>query len=127
MKSFKELIQKANDLTKEELIKEILPTMDAETKLREQCMSEIRYDIQRFKGEYLQTAKIYKGQKLRLNTQFFHYDKKKNADLYLYFWTYYLSFFAEFLSESFKDVAYTIIAKSNPESNVCDEIEINFY
>lgn len=127
MNSFNELILKAKDLSKEELIKEIQATVNAETKAREQCMTEIKHDIQRFKGEYLQMAEIYKGQKLHLNISFFRYDKNKDVSTYLYFWTYYLSFFAEYLSVAFKEVAYTIITKTDPESNVYDEIELNFY
>lgn len=45
MNSFKELIQKAKDLSKEELIKEIQATVGAETEAREQCMTEIKHDM----------------------------------------------------------------------------------
>lgn len=50
----------AKNISKEELIKEIQPTVCSENGLKEQYMLETNYDIGRFKGKYLQTTEKYK-------------------------------------------------------------------
>lgn len=127
MNSFEELMQKAKDLPKEKFVRETQAAVNAETELKKRCLADINNDIQRFKKKYLQTAENYKGQKIHLNISFFHYEKKENADLYLYLWTYCLSSFQEDLSAAFKDVACTTIVQTDPKSNVYDEIELDFY